>query len=405
MMYIKKLMSALAAVILIVVSVSGCGENRPRKKDDQKARYIFLFIGDGMGANHVAAAESYLSYKAGRLGGEQLVFTGFPYYGTATNFSADRHVTCSAASGTAIACGCKTDNGKLGVDKDGKPLTSMAKELKADGYKIGIITTVPINHATPAAFYASVQRRDDYYEVSSQIPESGFEFFSGSGFIELRGRDNDKEASDTYIEEHGYKVCYGIEEFKAAAEDNGNIVFCQESNRKESAGNYESDGNEAEDATLAQMLSLGMEFIGDSSPFFFMCEGGKIDWTAHDNKTMPMIMDVLEMNDAVEVAYNFYLGHKDETLIVVTADHETGGLSLGCGNETVNWEKLETSWTECGGKNTLSYDDNKALNKECSIGWTTHSHTGSPVPVFAIGKGAEKFSGRIDNTDIKSLIL
>lgn len=404
MMDIKKLMPALAAVILSIIS-SGCGESRTGKDDDQKAKYIFLFIGDGMGANHVAAAESYLSYKAGKLGGEQLVFTGFPYYGTATNFSADRHVTCSAASGTAIACGSKTKNGKLGVDKDGKPLTSIAKELKADGYKIGIITTVPINHATPGAFYASVQQRDDYYEVSRQLTESGFEFFAGSGFIDLRGRDNDKAPVDTYIQQQGYKVCYGTDELKAAAEEGGNLVFCQESNRKESAGNYESDGNEAEDASLAQMLSLGMEFIGENSPFFFMCEGGKIDWTAHDNKTMPMIMDVLEMNEAVEVAYDFYLGHKDETLIIVTADHETGGLSLGCGNETVNWEKLESSWIEGGGKNTLSYEDNKALNKECSIGWTTHSHTGSPVPVFAIGKGAEKFSGRIDNTEIKSLIL
>ncbi|MDE5732595.1 MAG: alkaline phosphatase [Bacteroidales bacterium] len=153
------------------------------------------------------------------------------------------------------------------------------------------------------------------------------------------------------------------------------------------------------------MLETGMDFIGSDSPFFFMCEGGKIDWTAHENKTMPMVMDMLEFNDAVKVAYDFYLGHPDETLIVVTADHETGGLSLGCGRETINWEKMEAEWIEGGRKNMLDEKKNMELNKECSIGWTTHSHTGSPVPVFAIGKGAEKFSGRMDNTDIKGKIL
>ncbi len=156
----------MTAFIAAIFLISSCGQAWNGKQDDTKAKYIFLFIGDGMGANHVAAAESYLSYKAGKIGGEQLVFTTFPYHGTATNFSANRHVTCSAASGTAIACGSKTDNSKLGMDKDGNALKSVAKELKEDGYKIGIITTVPVNHATPGAFYASVPYRGDYYEVS-----------------------------------------------------------------------------------------------------------------------------------------------------------------------------------------------------------------------------------------------
>lgn len=398
-----KLMSAVAMAALIF-SVASCGE-AGKKDAESRAKYIFLFIGDGMGANHVATAESYLSYKEGKLGGEQLVFTGFPYYGTATNFSANKHVTCSSASGTAIACGSKTKNNKLGTNADGENLRSMAYDLKDDGYRIGIITTVPVNHATPAAFYANAQDRGEYYDISRQIPDSGFEYFAASGFIDFRDRNGEAEPTDEYLEKNGYKVCYGPEEFRAAGCEHDRIVFCQESNRSENAENYVGDGNVAEDASLAQMLSMGMEFLGSGSPFFFMCEGGKIDWTAHENKTMPMIMDVLEFNDAVKVAYDFYLAHPDETLIVVTADHETGGLSLGCGRETVNWEKLEASWLEGGCKNTLDYNQNRELNNECSIGWTTTSHTGSPVPVFAIGKGAEKFSGRMDNTDIKGKIL
>lgn len=390
---------------MMFFSVAGCCGTGNNNTGSEKAKYIFLFIGDGMGANHVATAESYLSYKEGKLGGEQLVFTGFPYYGTATNFSANKHVTCSSASGTAIACGSKTKNHKLGTNADGENLRSIAYELKDDGYKIGIITTVPINHATPAAFYANAQDRGEYYNISRQIPESGFEYFASSGFIDFRDTDGKAEPTDEYLEKNGYKVCYGPEEFRTAESEYDRIVFCQESNRSENADNYVGDGNEAEDASLSQMLSMGMEFIGSDSPFFFMCEGGKIDWTAHENKTMPMIMDVLEFNDAVKVAYDFYLAHPDETLIIVTADHETGGLSLGCDHETVNWEKLEASWTEGGCKNTLDYRQNRELNKECSIGWTTMAHTGSPVPVFAIGKGAEKFSGRMDNTDIKGKIL
>lgn len=398
-----KLISAVAMTALIF-SAASCGE-AGKKNAESKAKYIFLFIGDGMGANHVATAESYLSYKEGKLGGEQLVFTGFPYFGTATNFSANKHVTCSSASGTAIACGSKTKNNRLGTDPEGENLKSMAYDLKEDGYKIGIITTVPINHATPGAFYANAKNRGEYYSISCQIPESGFEFFAGSGFIDYRDRDGQAEPIDSYIGQKGYKVCYGTGEFEASRSESDRIVFCQESSRSESADNYVGDGNEAEDVSLAQMLEMGLEFIGSDSPFFFMCEGGKIDWTAHANKTMPMVMDVLEFNDAVKVAYDFYLAHPDETLIVVTADHETGGLSLGCGSETINWEKLEASWIEGGMKNTLDYRQNLELNKECSIGWTTGSHTGSPVPVFAVGKGAVKFSGRLDQTDIKDKIL
>ena len=100
------------------------------------------------------------------------------------------------------------------------------------------------------------------------------------------------------------------------------------------------------------------------------------------------ITDVIDFDAAVKVAYEFYLQHKDETLIVVTADHETGGITLGCGHSGINWEKLEKQWIDSGKKNTLDYDGNRALNIECNIGWTTLGHTGGPVPVFAIGKGA-----------------
>ena len=390
----------MAAVIIANLSFTGC-----HNQNDDRAKYVFLFIGDGMGATHVAVTESYLSYKAGKLGGEQLLMTQFPYYGTATTHSANMNVTCSSAAGTAIACGEKANNGTVGINKDSVSIESVADVLKNDGYKIGILSTVPINHATPSSFYAHNISRSNYYEISSDIPASGFDFFAGAGFLDYKGKNGDKEPIERYLENNGYTVSYGIEEFRKESAGKDKVIFCQASNREESADNYVSDGVVEADATMAQMLELGLDYLGDKDPFFFMCEGGAIDWAAHDNKTMPMIENTLDFDAAIKVAYEFYQKHPKQTLIVVTADHETGGLTLGCGNSRINWEKMEKEWIESGKKNTLDREANSRLNKECSIGWTTGSHTGGAVPVFAIGVGAEKFNGRIDNTDFKGLIL
>mgnify|MGYP003423588316 FL=1 len=400
-----KLHKLISAICITAMLFNMSAHEAEAKKKDEKAKYVFLFIGDGMGSTHVAVAESYLSYLQGKLGGAMLTMSQFPYYGTATSYSADANVTDSSAAGTAISCGVKTYNGGLGIDAEGNEARSLAYDLKDAGYQVGIISTVPINHATPGAFYASSSSRNDYYGISKQIVESGFEFFAGSGFIDFRGKGDKEEATDIYLEKNGYEVSYGIAEFKEEAAGKEKVVFCQESNKEESAGNYVSSGKIAEDATLGQMLQLGMEFFDDDEPFFFMCEGGKIDWTAHANKVMPMIMDILEFDEAIAVAYEFYKKHPKETLIVVTADHETGGISLGSGPDHVNWQMLIEQWEKDGKQNNLGWRENSEMNRKASIGWTTGSHTGGPVPVYAVGKGAEKFMGRMDNTDIKGKIL
>lgn len=370
-----------------------------------------------MGTSHVAVTESYLSYKEGKLGGEQLQMTQFPYYGMATTHSANRNVTCSSAAGTAIACGVKTNNGVVGVNKDSVSVESVATVLKNEGYKVGILTTVPINHATPASFYAHNIKRTNYYEISNDIPASGFDFFAGSGFLQFNGKDNDKESTGDILERNGYTISYGIEEFRAESVGKDKMIFCQISNRDKSAGYYVSDGSvktgkesdddgtSESDATMAEMLELALEYFGDEEPFFIMGEGGIIDWASHENRTMSAIENVLDFDAAIKVAYEFYKKHPNETLIVVTADHETGGLSLGCSRATIKWKELESQWIESGKQNILNAEENAELNKNCSIGWTTLKHTGSAVPVFAIGVGAEKFNGRIDNTEIKGKIL
>lgn len=396
MRHFNKLMTA---VILSIFCLTGCQQN------ETKAKYIFLFIGDGMGATHVAVTESYLSHKAGKLGGEQLLMTQFPYYGMATTHSANMHITCSSAAGTAIACGEKANNSTVGVNKDSVAIESVAYALKKEGYKIGIMSTVPINHATPSAFYAHNISRSNHYEIACEIPQSGFDFFGGAGFLDYNGKDGDKEPMDSYLEKNGYSVSFGMEEFRRESAGKEKAVFCQSSNRNESADNYVSDGTVEADASMAEMLELTLEFLGDEEPFFIMGEGGAIDWAAHDNRTMSTIEYMLDFDAAIMVAYEFYQKHPEETLIVVTADHETGGLTLGCGSSRVKWDILEKQWIESGKKNVLDEEGNRELNERCSIGWTTGSHTGGAVPVYAIGAGAERFIGRMDNTDIKGKIL
>lgn len=400
----------MAVVIVSMFCLSGCQKN-------DKAKYIFLFIADGMGPAHVTVTESYLSYKQGKIGGEQLQMTQFPYYGTATTYGAVKNVSCSAAAGTAIACGEKVLGGTIGVSVDSVNLKSIAYVLKEEGYKVGIMTTVPINHATPAAFYAHNLKRTNYHEISCEIPASGFDFFGGAGFLQYKGKNDDKEATDSILAKGGYTVCYGVEEFRKNTVGKDKVVFCQAKNRGKSAGYYVSDGLEdlgvksegdvkvEEDATLPEMLDLALEYFGEEKPFFIMAEGGVIDWASHENRTMSAIEGVLDFDAAIKEAYEFYKKHPNETLIVVTSDHETGGLSLGCGRAVINWKKLESQWVESGKQNILNAEENSELNKSCSIGWTTVKHTGCDVPVFAIGVGAEAFSGKMDNTEFMGKIL
>ena len=387
----KRILDILAAMILAAF-LAGCTCN-----DEGKAKYIFLFIGDGMSATEVDLTESWLSYRAGKVGGEELMMSTFPVYGHCTTFSHDRHATCSAAAGTAIACGEKTTKNRIGTAPDGSDLESISYVLQREGYNIALMSSSPINHATEASFFATEENRGNFYEITKAIPETGFQFFGGSGFIQFRGNDGQQESSVEYLERNGYKVCCGAEDFEAAAPHHT------------SATDYVMDGRKpADEVELPQMLKYGLDFIGDEKPFFVMCEQGTIDWAAHLNRVLPMVNAVIEFDDAIKVAYDFYLEHPDETLIVVTADHGTGGVALGAGGwgrDQIFWDKIEQSWNENGQCNDLDGETNKALNDAATIGWTTVYHTGENVPVYAIGKGAERFGGKIDNTEIKNKLL
>ncbi len=387
----KRFFITITLLIACASFFSSCNQ----KAEEPRAKYIFLMIGDGMGASHVAAAEAYMSYQAGKLGGEQLVMTTFPVLGMCTTYSNSNNITDSAASGTAIATGHKTNNGMLGVDPDAQPLYSMAYALKEEGYKIGIMSSVPVNHATPAAFYGHQIKRNMYYEIGLEIPATNFEFLAGSGILDVRGKKGDLESLDQVLAREGYPVCYGLAEL-AECEDRDGIVLVQESAKKEVL-NYEIE-REAKEDRLGEIMAAAIDFLGDEQPFFIMCEGGEIDWCGHANTTMSMIDAIQRFDEAVAVAYEFYLKHPDETLIVVTADHETGGLALGQKGYWIDWEGFEKDIKE-------GVKDSRELSQAHGIGWTSYDHTGAPVPVYAIGKGAERFAGRLDNEDIFGKIV
>lgn len=371
-----------------------------------EAKYIFLFIGDGMGASQVAVTESYLSYLDGNLGGAQLQFSQFPCFGMCSTYSANSIITDSAAAGTAIATGEKTNNGMLGVDAEGNPHRSVAQVLKDDyDYQVGIFSSVPLNHATPAAFYAHVTSRGNYYDITKQIPASGFDFIGGSGILNFSPEDEEKN-SEEYLEEYGYEVVFGQSEYEQAQGHKIVMVANPRKENREKVANYAAEEDEL--LSLSQMMRNCLNTMDESKPFFIMCEGGDIDWTSHANKTMPTIEAVLAMDEAVKVAYEFYLKHPKQTLILVTADHQTGGVSVGSDEYgyDVNWPGIIEQWEEAGRvDNFKKYNERKAFNESCGIGWTTRHHNGDHVPVYAIGKGAQKYCGRMDNTEFYDKIL
>ena len=302
-----------------------------------KAKYVFYFIGDGMGVNQVNAAETYLGAMEGRIGIQELCFPSFPYFALVNTQSATNGVTDSAAGGTALASGNKTKNGALGVLKDlTTPVTCLADWARGAGAAVGITTSVSVDHATPAAFYAHVGSRGEAYTIGQQLVASENDFYAGSDFVSPKnpqegGPDLYQQATDK-----GFTISRGYKDYqKKAKKAQRMILFQSEAASKKDASclPYAVDRTK-DDLTLTDITRAAVNFLtkkqGEKDGFFLMVEGGKIDWACHAND-MCFIPELIDMDNAVKVAYEFYQQHPDETLIVVTADHETGGLGLGRG--------------------------------------------------------------------------
>lgn len=312
----------------------------------QEAKYIFYFIGDGMGQNQVQLAELYRGEAEGYIGVKPLLFTSFPQASVATTFSGTNGVTDSAASGTALSTGSKTANGCIGVAADKKtPLKSIAKLAKEAGKRVGVSSSVGINHATPAAFYGHNESRKNYNSIGRQLPESGYDFFAGSDFWGVAPADS--AGLYNLVRDKGYTIARGYSDFESKADKNDRIILFQPEKYSETDCRtipYAID-RDKDAMTLSEIVKAGIRFLtknggeGDNG-FFFMVEGGNIDWQCHSNDAASVVREVIDFDKAIGIAYDFYLKHPDETLIVVTADHETGGLYLGTGSYNLNLKAL-----------------------------------------------------------------
>lgn len=306
-------------------------------------KYIFLFIGDGMSYPQIQLTNYYLNAASGNgsvevdgeektvlKSGNSLVMMNLEVSGSAQTYDSTSFAPDSASAATAIATGNKTYSGSINVSEDfTEEYETIAEQLKAQkGYKIGIISTVNLNHATPAAFYAHQASRSSYYEIGLELIGSGFDYFAGGALKKAAG--NGGEQTDLYelAREAGYQVVMTQAEAEALSAKDGKVIVIDEHLADSDAMAYEVDRAEGEWA-LADYVEKGIEILENDIGFFMMVEGGKIDWACHANDAVSMIMDTIALDNAVAKAVEFYEEHPDETLILVTGDHETGGLTIG----------------------------------------------------------------------------
>lgn len=328
----------LSCLLTLVITLSAFAESQ--------VKYVFYFIGDGMGVNQINVTETYLAALKGKIGFEPILMSSLPVVGMVNTYSATNGVTDSAAGGTALATGHKTKNGAIGVLEDLEtPITSIAAWAQKAGKAVGVATTVSITHATPASFYGHQPKRQMYYELGQDLCKSGYDFFAGSDFNRPFTKEGEPSLHEQ-AQEAGYTIVKGYKEYQKKGRKADKLILLQSDAQNEKLGNervpYGLDQTK-DDLTLEQMVRAGINYLTSkqNDGFFFAIEGGLIDWACHRNDIGNVINEVLDMDKAVKVAYEFYQQHPDETIIVISADHETGGLVMGTGPYELHTDLLK----------------------------------------------------------------
>jgi alkaline phosphatase len=354
----------LAAMLLLLPTFLLQGETLSGERETP--RNIILFIGDGMGISHITAARTIL----GSLNMERLKVVGLQ-----STIPSGCYVTDSAASGTAIATGEKTCNGAISVDCDGNPLKTVLEYAEMEGWSTGLVVTCAVTHATPAVFTSHVSSRSMYCEIAMQIANSGVDLIFGGGLAWfLPSTDPASKRSDENdplgVLSARMKVVVSPEDLLRLPDSGPAAAFISMEH---------PEGLPERGISLSDMTRKAVNILSaDSKNFFLMVEGAQIDWEAHDHDFQGMMLEMRDFDEAVGVALD-YSRLDGETLVIVTADHETGGFAVHDGSIA---DSCVTEW-----------------------GWTTEHHTSSMVPLFADGPSAEKFSGIYENTRIGKLLI
>ena len=335
-------MKKLISLLCILALALACIPAATAEEAAAAPKYVFMFIGDGMGNPQVTATQYYKGAVANPDSEfpvpADLSFTQFPYLGMVTTYDASSFCPDSASTATSMASGEKTLSGVINYDvtltTPFKLITEYAKEA---GYKIGVVSSVSVDHATPAAYYAKQPSRNDYYEIAVQgITGDTVDYLAGGGFKKPTGADKENPQPDIMelAVENGWSIPATNDEIRSLNSESGRVLAINPVLQDSKAIHYEIDRErlaaEGEDVlSLADFVKAGINVLDNENGFFLMCEGGKIDWAGHANDAATSIHETLALSDAVQVAVDFAAEHPDETLIIVTADHETGGMTIG----------------------------------------------------------------------------
>ena len=440
----------------------------------KQPKYVFYFIGDGMSFNHILGTEHYNTEKAGASKTLRLNFTQFDTRNFVTNYSTSNLVTDSAAAGTALASGVKTANAHIGVDVEGNELRTLADVASELGYKVGLVTNVGINHATPSCFYGHTSDRFGFPKLVDDYIASDVAFIAGSTVMDMKSGPADPKYKPITTAELAERIRNaGIEltlDVEQAAKMEGKRVALVAHDKANEHIPHVIDRTSDEKHTMLNYAKAAIEYLSRESQkgFFLMVEAGKLDYSAHAQDAATTFEEVNELAQAVELALEFAEQHPDETLIVVTSDHETGGMSLGWDKYQIRMNKLmgqkhsmayitkviqkmraegKRDWNEykqllsdCLGlwsvvpitkeeeallkhdfydiflkygpmvdglynrNEYLAYHAVVILNRHASIEWTSKYHTGMYTPLYVKGVGEKKFLDCRDQTDIPKTI-
>ncbi len=352
-------------VLVLALAAAFVSPAQARKKtvqEPERVKYVFFMISDGMGINQAYGANLF-NYANG-ITDQPLNFTTFQTKGIITTHCANTLITDSAAAGTALATGTKTNSGNLGTDPEGKPLTDLTELAKAAGYGAGVISSVGVNHATPGAFYAHVGNRNEYDKIARQLIASKVDFAAGGGFNTERKSPYKGADYAQAAREAGIGVYVGKSEFKNIDKSRRALLLGSlESNTLPLAIDRKSE----DETSLADFTSAGIDYLYSNYPqgFFLMIEGGLVDETAHNNDAASDCYEINDFAESVDLVLEFCRQHPDEAVVFVTADHDTGGLALGAGKYEIHPEKLAYQ-KESKNALTAKFDALKAANREVS---------------------------------------
>ncbi|MDR3590785.1 MAG: alkaline phosphatase [Negativicutes bacterium] len=446
------------------------GKSWVQAESKERPKYVLFFIGDGMGQSHRTLAtltRNNVPSTPQNAVLKPLVMDSFPVWGMTTTYSYDQLVTDSSAAGTALAAGVKTDNKSLGQTPDGRRVRTVLEAARDKGQSTGLVTTTRITHATPASFAAHVDHRDKEAEIAAQYVDADVDVLLGGGdsFFQPQSVKGSKRKDDRNLYQEfaakGYKVLNTVGELRdfnpAATSGVDRVVGVYNSSHL----TWEIDRDETQEPSLAEMTGKAISILNKNNKgFFIMVEGGRIDHAAHQHDAVGIINDTMAFDDAVAVAYEFYLKHPKETLIIVAADHETGGLGIGTMNDyffnpqvinsaRATMEKVgqnynrhrdaQRMWQEfyaATGIGDLTADEvarvekamqdtaagvkakngnieaetlvgsalTEVLNSRAHVGFTSYAHTGTAVPITAVGAGSAEFGRMLDNTDVAKIL-